>query len=109
MNKQEYIKKWIDERPFLKKWKHQEDILLDTTYEQPVVWAVGTSGGKTLMSIIEIDWLLYNNPDWKILVLTHNSQNLRLQFWEKCEYYKPNFSYNNNKKKTQVLAYMISL
>ena len=94
MNKQEYIKKWIDERPFLKKWKHQEDILLDTTYEQPVVWAVGTSGGKTLMSIIEIDWLLYNNPDWKILVLTHNSQNLRLQFWEKCEYYKPNFSYN---------------
>ena len=58
------------------------------------VLAASPSAGKTLMTICLIDEYLVENPNHKVLVLTHGTTVLRSQFHEKLEEYPPSFTYS---------------
>lgn len=54
------------------------------------------NAGKTLMAIIYIDWCLYLNPAFRVLVLTHGQVNLKTQFMEEAAKYDADFLKSNN-------------
>lgn len=57
------------------------------------VLAAAPSAGKTLMSIYIIEEYLKQNPQAKVLVLTHGTKILRSQYYENLVKYKPDFSF----------------
>ena len=58
------------------------------------VLAAAPCAGKTMMSIYIFEEYLKENPNHKIIVLTHGTTILRTQFHDVLEKIKPNFSYN---------------
>ncbi len=60
------------------------------------VLAASPNSGKTLMSIIYVDWCIYNNSNFKALILTHGTDILRSQYKSEAELYKADFLNNKN-------------
>jgi len=58
------------------------------------ILAACPSAGKTLMSINIIEKYLAQNPNHKVLILTHGTTILRTQFHDVLEEIMPNFTYN---------------
>ena len=58
------------------------------------VLAASPSAGKTLMTICLIDEYLVENPNHKVLVLTHGTTVLRSQFHDNLIKYSPSFTFS---------------
>ena len=67
----------------------------DSLIKNPItVLAACPGAGKTIMSVFIIEQYLIQNPEHKVLVLTHGLSVLRSQYHERCSNAKPSFSYN---------------
>lgn len=91
------FEQWFKKRN-LSIFDYQKQILLKDikqlyTNTKPTVLALSAGGGKTLMSIYEIEQFIKNNPGEKVLVLAHGTNVLRSQYAEELELFKPNFKF----------------
>ena len=73
----------------------------------PTVLATCPGGGKTLISICYIDYYLQQNPEARVLVLTHGTAILRSQYVQNIQEYEPNFSYQLLTKTNKIGNYQV--
>jgi ERCC4-related helicase len=76
----------------------QREILTNPNYENPqspLVIAVGTGGGKTLMTVIKLDmfYRIHQNRGKRTLICPSSTKVLRSNFEEELRNYNPSFSY----------------
>ena len=90
----QFFKKWYLDRG-LRLVNYQQDILSNKIEfkGEPIVLAVSPGGGKTIMSIAAIEKYCHDNPNHRVLVLTHGQTNLRLQYSEDIINVRPKFSW----------------
>ena len=91
-------KNWFESRG-LRTLDYQLDILENklpqslAENQKPTVLAACPSAGKTLMSIAFLDSYLQDNPDHRVLVLTHGTTILRSQYLQVLKESKPGFTF----------------
>jgi len=95
---------WFESRG-LKVLKYQDNAISNVQKSmgerEMTVLAAAPSAGKTIMAINIIDNYLLNNPNHRVLVLTHGTTILRTQFHDVLEEIKPDFTYNLVEKFSQ--------
>jgi superfamily II DNA or RNA helicase len=95
---------WINSRG-LRTLNYQENAVTkvnNSLEEQEItVLAACPSAGKTIMTILIMDEYLKQNPNHKVMVLTHGTTVLRTQFYDVLKEVKPDFSYNLVEKISQ--------
>lgn len=98
-----WLHNWINERKVAGVQIDERQYQCDKLYEmvtlmdfRKFVLSAAPNSGKTLMSIIYIDWCIFVNPNYKVLVLTNGLQLLRDQFLDEAKQYKAGFEYNPN-------------
>lgn len=60
------------------------------------VLAAAPGAGKTLMSIMYIEYRIFMDSNYRMLVLTHGLSDLRAQFIDSAKYYNADFIHGNN-------------
>lgn len=60
------------------------------------VLAAAPGAGKTLMSIMYIEYRIFTDHNYRMLVLTHGLSDLREQFIDSARYYNADFIHGNN-------------
>lgn len=106
-----WLNNWLKKRD-LKKYDYQEECLLKISDhilnkkdKEPIVLAASPGAGKTVLSIIFIEWYLKQNPNSKILVLTHGTNVLKTQYFTDLIMMSPNFTFTLDKtEKCDVLV-----
>lgn len=89
---------WMKSRNF-NLYDYQKDVCVNQIPHSlknnilPTVLAVTAGGGKTIITIYQIEQHLKENSESKILVFTHGTEVLRSQFYDDLLNTKPNFTF----------------
>lgn len=89
-----WFDRWLSDRSdVIDARDYQRDKLLEMVKSKHprYVLAAAPNSGKTLMTIMYLDWLYHNDPKTKALVLTHGLDDLRRQFKDRAQGFRADF------------------